>query len=288
MTILKTTIFVLIITTQVISQNDGLSYYPMHIGDKWQYSKLLFDYFEQDTISYDVITEYIIGDTTIDDGFSYFKYEITTKFGVFDEYRRIDTLTSTLIYHKNCELLILSPNIDSVWYDSCGMPNYTRVDTSSVNDFEIIRPKIIYEQPFNIFNRTLANGLGLTYREEGDLGLHLIQSLIYAEVAGIVYDVPTILNVKSIQTPSFPNLSQNYPNPFNSETMIEVYLPESEYLSLSVYNIAGELVERIYEGTLHHGSHNFKWNAKSYSSGIYLYKLGTKRNSIVKKMFLVR
>jgi hypothetical protein len=285
---LKSAIIVLLFYTTVFSQNDRLDYYPMHIGDEWKYNKLLYDYFDQDTISFEVISEYITGDTLLDDNYKYFKYRINTDHGEFTNYRRIDTLKSTVIQYSKCETFFLNAHIDSVWMDSCGQYNYTWFDTSTVNDFGIIRPKIIFVQPFNIFDRTFSKGIGLTYREEGDLGLHLIHYLVYAKVDGIVYDTPTTLDNNSNKHPSSPQLSQNFPNPFNSETKIEIYTPKSEYITLTIYNIMGELVEEIHEGFLSPGSHYFKWNANTHSSGVYFYKMKSQHISLVKKMLLIR
>ena len=68
-------------------------------------------------------------------------------------------------------------------------------------------------------------------------------------------------------------LYQNYPNPFNSSTNIKFDLPEETDVALKIYNLLGEEIVTLVNETLKAGTHEYQWNAKGISSGIYYYKL---------------
>jgi uncharacterized repeat protein (TIGR02543 family) len=88
-------------------------------------------------------------------------------------------------------------------------------------------------------------------------------------------------------------LEQNYPNPFNPETMIRFQIAESEFVSLTVYNMKGEHVHTLVNGMLNRGQHTILWRAddtmgNQVPSGIYFYCLKTGTFNQTKKMILMR
>jgi hypothetical protein len=83
-------------------------------------------------------------------------------------------------------------------------------------------------------------------------------------------------------------LEQNYPNPFNPTTVIEFALPKQAAVKLSVYNILGEKVAELVNGTLSAGYHSVSFNASDLSSGIYIYKITAGNFVSVKKMMLLK
>ncbi|HEY3250589.1 MAG TPA: T9SS type A sorting domain-containing protein, partial [Ignavibacteria bacterium] len=85
------------------------------------------------------------------------------------------------------------------------------------------------------------------------------------------------------------SLHQNYPNPFNPTTSIWFSLPEESYITLSIYNSLGELLETPVKGTLRAGKFSVRWDADKYSSGVYFYKLISSSGfTDTKKMMLVK
>jgi len=64
-----------------------------------------------------------------------------------------------------------------------------------------------------------------------------------------------------------------YPNPFNPETNIEFVLPKATYLTIIIYNILGEEVQKLTEGLFNYGTHKLKFDMKSLNSGIYFVKI---------------
>jgi hypothetical protein len=69
------------------------------------------------------------------------------------------------------------------------------------------------------------------------------------------------------------SLSQNYPNPFNPTTVIRYGLPEMSNVKVRIYNLLGQLVESLVNGTQTAGYHEVTWNASNKASGIYLYTI---------------
>ena len=68
-------------------------------------------------------------------------------------------------------------------------------------------------------------------------------------------------------------LSQNYPNPFNPVTVIRYELPVRADVKLTIYNLRGEEVALLFNGTMPAGNHRVSWDASSVASGVYLYRL---------------
>ncbi len=88
-------------------------------------------------------------------------------------------------------------------------------------------------------------------------------------------------------------LVQNYPNPFNPDTFISYSIPRNEYVNLTVYNILGEKVNTLVDGTRAAGTHTIRWDGTDFSgrtvgSGFYLYLMDAGDYRAVKKMLLMR
>ena len=75
------------------------------------------------------------------------------------------------------------------------------------------------------------------------------------------------------------SLNQNYPNPFNPETTIPYALSSDAIVSLTIYNIAGQVVRKLVDGeALAAGQYQAVWDGRSESgasvaSGMYFYLL---------------
>lgn len=88
-------------------------------------------------------------------------------------------------------------------------------------------------------------------------------------------------------------LMQNYPNPFNPSTTISYILPEASEITLSVYNLKGQLVRTLVEGFKPSGLHQVVWDGKDKlnrqaSSGVYFIRLQSGKTSKTRKMLLMK
>ncbi len=94
-----------------------------------------------------------------------------------------------------------------------------------------------------------------------------------------------------IVRPAVFALDQNYPNPFNPATKITFSLAVDSKVTLSVYNVLGQQVATLVNGTLTAGSHSAQFDASALQSGVYFAKIDAKgidgsNFSSVKKMIL--
>ena len=85
----------------------------------------------------------------------------------------------------------------------------------------------------------------------------------------------------------------NYPNPFNSKTTIFYDVPLSTDVNLSIYDINGIQVKRLYSGLSSIGENKFIWNGVNdlgmlVSSGVYLYRLESNDFVRTRKMVLIK
>ena len=83
-------------------------------------------------------------------------------------------------------------------------------------------------------------------------------------------------------------LLDNYPNPFNPTTTISYTLPETQFVTLKVYDILGREVMTLVNEYKTVGEYKVHFNGSNLPSGVYIYKLQTGNNNIVKKMMLIK
>jgi hypothetical protein len=83
-------------------------------------------------------------------------------------------------------------------------------------------------------------------------------------------------------------LEQNQPNPFNPVTQIKFSLPREGAVTLTVYNVRGEAVAKLADGTMSAGEHAITWDATDHASGVYFYRLEGPGFSETRKMTMVK
>ena len=88
-------------------------------------------------------------------------------------------------------------------------------------------------------------------------------------------------------------LNQNYPNPFNAQTTIRYYLPHSSNIELCIYNIMGQKVKTLVNGSQTIGFQSVTWdgtdkNDSEVASGVYFYRVKTDCSEQIRKMVLLK
>ena len=91
-----------------------------------------------------------------------------------------------------------------------------------------------------------------------------------------------------VEAPRTYTMMENFPNPFNPETTIAFELPETMNITLSIYNVNGQLVETLADGTYNAGTHSLTWNAENLPSGVYFSVLNAGGNVQTRKMILMK
>jgi len=93
---------------------------------------------------------------------------------------------------------------------------------------------------------------------------------------------PTDIDQEKMEMESIPKeyfLSQNYPNPFNPTTSISFNLPKQSHVELRMFDVIGREVAVLVNGYLPAGRYTKTWNASSFTSGVYFYRLNTQQTA---------
>ncbi|MEI6889215.1 MAG: agmatine deiminase family protein [Bacteroidales bacterium] len=127
-------------------------------------------------------------------------------------------------------------------------------------------------------------------------GLYLIDSVNYTTNLGtgrfILMVNPQILGgIRADQTQSIS--AANFPNPFISATTINFSLREVGNIRLGIFDLNGQLISEPVSGAYPAGEHSVIWDGtdrtgNKAAAGIYLYRLTSEKETLVKRMLLIR
>ncbi|MCK4695639.1 MAG: T9SS type A sorting domain-containing protein, partial [Candidatus Cloacimonetes bacterium] len=148
---------------------------------------------------------------------------------------------------------------------------------------------------------------GFFYLDEAVPPIVIILGDVWASLTGMVdysYDEygvhprtpDDMIDVASTEDYTIVNSSRligNFPNPFNPVTTIQFTAEDAENAEIIIYNIKGQKIKTLVDEKLDAGYHSVVWDGKDdtgkpVASGIYFYKLQTKKDSSMKKMILLR
>ncbi len=90
------------------------------------------------------------------------------------------------------------------------------------------------------------------------------------------------------RVPAEYSLRQNFPNPFNPSTTITYDVAHTGLVVLNVYNLLGQQVATLVNGTKEPGSYKVSWNGDGLPSGIYFYKMQSGSFTATKRMLLLK
>lgn len=93
--------------------------------------------------------------------------------------------------------------------------------------------------------------------------------------------------LSSLQPDKF-ELLQNYPNPFNPVTNLRFAVKTYGLVKITVYDVNGKEILNPVNELLKPGIYEVSWDASSFASGTYFYRLQTDGFIAVKKMILIK
>jgi hypothetical protein len=131
--------------------------------------------------------------------------------------------------------------------------------------------------------------LYISYRKKGGLLDKIcVSSYLYYEPKGMEAPAENACDPK-VKVVLFHGqsgyaLEQNYPNPFSTKTTLAFQLPEKAFVSLKVFNAAGQELAELAGKEYPTGRNIVEFDAGGYSKGIYFYTLTSNGFSATRKM----
>jgi len=165
------------------------------------------------------------------------------------------------------EVPVIAPLGDYIWTVSAGP--------------SLLNPTASDSFPFTVIAANMTSDGDLAEWSSNGEQLILVAADEYLNGSNAVATKETLLPEYSV-TPA-------YPNPFNAATMISVSLPETADLSVQVFNIAGQLVATLMDGSTNAGTHRFTFGSSELASGLYFVRAYVPGNiDQTQKIMLIR
>ena len=162
--------------------------------------------------------------------------------------------------------------------------------------FPQVKPKISGTQGWTWMNggATAPNGadsvtIGCTLFGQGEAWFDDIQFCVWEPDTS-----NTSIGGSGLLYPDKFELYQNYPNPFNPSTTIGYQLPTNANVTLTIFNLLGQEVRALINGSQPIGYHSVIWDGtdnsgQKSSSGVYFYQLNVGNDfSETKRMLLLK
>jgi len=100
------------------------------------------------------------------------------------------------------------------------------------------------------------------------------------------YDVTNIVENKTFLNDY--KIYQNYPNPFNPTTKINYSLPQTNFVTIKVYDLLGSEVKTLVNEEKLIGNYEVEFDASNLSSGVYFYRIQAGKFLDTKKLILLK
>jgi len=268
------------------------SFYPLQVGNRWDYAYAAYDFFGQ--VTRDTFTVSVVGIANLPNGMTYFELDgpeiswftyVRIDSGRVHYFSMLDT-ADVMMYDLHAELNDSWPS-ESRYFSYIGL---TSVDTLEVFGSRTARLGFVRDGLI-LSTVWLSERFGpLEYYSPGEppgtgsASKILIGCVISDTTYGLLVGVP---NPGNPSPPTF-SLNQNFPNPFNSSTTITFGLPVSGSADLSIFDCLGRCVYSWQGSFLRAGHHRLTWNSGNTASGVYYYRFNAGQFSETKRMILVK
>ncbi|MBU0712310.1 T9SS type A sorting domain-containing protein [bacterium] len=88
--------------------------------------------------------------------------------------------------------------------------------------------------------------------------------------------------------PNVYKMYSNFPNPFNPITTIKYDIPKISHVTITIFNIDGQIIDRLVDQKQNAGLYTIMWNASNCSSGVYFYQIKADGFQQVRKCLLIK
>ncbi len=178
-----------------------------------------------------------------------------------------------------------------------GDAGYLQVRAGTNGNWETL----LVANQFNTISERFVNLDNYLNEESLFVRLLMISDSTDESAGWFVDDITLVLNQE------MPNMSINndlnipenivlhnaYPNPFNPTTTIRFNISEAGNINLTIFDLMGREVRTLVQGFTNTGSQSVIWDGKDnngglLSSGVYIYRLESKKQQVSKKLILLK
>lgn len=289
-----------IVSSQV---NPAINFYPLHVGDVWQYEITYQPPNYQNKTFY--LSKRVLADTLLTNGKRYFLIEQPPF--TYDEIKslekvfiRIDTASGIVYKYVSNKP---EEKMDSLFSET-GNRFFNGLICWGFYDATVFGQ---LRRAKTIGGPVTTNGLDFHWQLAMDIGIYqqgislaIVAAtgngyeLVYAKIDGKEYG--TLMNREDeTEIPLLFRLSQNYPNPFNPTTTIQFSIPVEtrhasslHFVTLKVYDILGKEISTLVNEEKLPGSYEVMFDGSNLANGVYFYTLTAENFSQTKKLLLIK
>lgn len=191
---------------------------------------------------------------------------------------------SRMVYDYQADGMTIDSLYYDVWMNSSWTPSSLSVYTYTASGDD----DVIYFKEWMNGSWVELSKISYTYDDQGRETVSLTEIYEnnayrngYRELTSYA-----VTSVKEETSPASFTLKNNYPNPFNPSTTIEYEVMNAGMVTLTVYNVLGQVVAVLQNGYQQAGVYTVQFDGTGLTSGVYIYELTAGSTKITKKMIL--
>ncbi|HSW56321.1 MAG TPA: T9SS type A sorting domain-containing protein [Ignavibacteriaceae bacterium] len=281
-------LIVLITTSENIKSQEinPLDFFPHHVGDLWQY----FNHTQAGSEFWEKrITDI---DTIWTDSSKIITFNYRNSYDILHKIYFSDSLT---VYWKTFGdwgiRYRFNVPLNTFWLSDPYFPYYTKYvnegeelvfdDTLSYREYWTAPDTLFI---LSLWNERLALGIGEFYREF-EVGITVLIGCI---INGVQYGTIISVDDQNSFTQPAQYLLNNFPNPFNNQTNIHYFIPVSSYVTITIFDILGREVKKLFDGEETAGHYYRTWKPNDGASGLYFIVLRTEKTQLTHKILYLK
>ena len=184
-----------------------------------------------------------------------------------------------------------------------GLGISSRVAKAITQRLELARYKLCIGYPDHLVASSLENIIAYVSYQSGGAIPTADADYIIAQILGMINALDAGNGVccseqgfsyrPGASSPAEDNILEVFPNPFSDQATVRFFLPEAGTATVEVFNLQGQRIQPLAAGAFEAGRHELSWyggaeDGKALESGVYLIRLITEEEILVKRVSLVR